>query len=192
MIAKEVSRGSQSATRNATDIETFIVGLEAYEIAIEAIDHGSNILGRQGDVGHESSQVAVERAVGVGERKEREVSTNVVRGRVCACLVFEASGFDLVVVCWVAPTAEPGRRVVPDGRVVDVMSVCTEAVDYRGQLEKVHDADERPRYLWSNPSTAGHLCNRTFERECLQRIGHNTCAKGGKGRYSGSIDQINK
>jgi len=131
-----VSRGSQSATRDATYKNTFKVGLETYEITVEAIDHGSGILGSQGDVGHEASQAIHGRTEdGVSKREEGVVSTNVVRGRVRPYLVFEASGVDLTVFRGVAPTAETGRRVVPDGCVVKVTSVCPWIV------EKVHDVD---------------------------------------------------
>ena len=126
MITKEVSRGSQSATRDASHIKTFKIGLETYEIASKAIDHGSGILGSQGGVDHKASQAVRGRTEdGVGKREEGVVSTNVVRGGVHPYVVFEASGVDLVVVLGVTPTTETGRRVVPDGCVVKVMSVCT-------------------------------------------------------------------
>lgn len=103
-------RGSRSAARDATHIGTFQVGVETDEIAIEAVDHVSNILGCHGGVGHKVGQVLCKRTEErVGEREEREVSANMVGGRVEPRLIFEPSRVDLKIVCWVTPTTEVGR-----------------------------------------------------------------------------------
>ena len=88
---------------NAAHRRTFKVGLETDEIAVEAIDHESDILRCHGGVGHiiereKIGGVGVTGKGDVGEWEEREVSANVVRKRVEPDLVFEPSGADLVVV----------------------------------------------------------------------------------------------
>ena len=97
--------------RNTTHSETFKVGLETKVIAIEAIDHESDVLRRHGCVGHkverEGKVITGAREVGeggVGEREDGEVSTDVVRGWVEPDLVFECSVVDLEVVRRVTPT----------------------------------------------------------------------------------------
>ena len=70
---------------------------------------------------------------GVGEWEDGEVSADVVGERVEADLILEPSGVDLEIVLWVTPTTGSGRRIIPDTRVVDVMSVCVEV----GRLTKV-------------------------------------------------------
>ena len=106
--------------RHTTHIEAFEVGLEADVIIIEAVDHESDIIRCHGGVGHKIGwdiHLTMREPFGeeiVGERVEREVSTNVVSGRINADLVIEPSGVDLKIVFWVAPTTESGRGVVPD------------------------------------------------------------------------------
>jgi len=157
-----VGKGLQSATRDTTHIRTFKVGLKTYEIAIEAINHTSDVLAGNGGIGHIVGEIPYSRSEdGIGEREERVVPTNVVEFRVYPCLVYETSRVDLVVVRRVTPTTEPGRRIVPDGRVVDVMNVYTEVMGYWNQIKEVYGVDERLRHLWSSPSTAELLCSRT-------------------------------
>jgi uncharacterized protein GlcG (DUF336 family) len=89
--------------RNAAHRRAFKVGLETDEIAVETIDHESDILWCHGGVGHiiereKIGGVGVTGEDSVGEWEEREVSTNVVRRRVEPDLVFEPSRADLVVV----------------------------------------------------------------------------------------------
>ena len=126
---KGVGGGRQSTPGNATYGETFEVGLETDEIAIEAVDHESDILRYHGGIGHIGGWnfTALDRLEdGVGEWEDGEVSADVVGERVEPDLIFEPSGVDLEIVLWVTPTTESGRRVIPDTRVVDVMSVCVE------------------------------------------------------------------
>ena len=125
------------AMRDTTHINTFKVGLEIYVFVIETINHISDILACNGAICHIVSEGRRKRSEDrVSERVKRVVSTDVVRLRVCAYLIFEASGIDLEVVIWVTPTTEPGRRIVPEGRIVDVLMVCTEAMDYRNQFRE--------------------------------------------------------
>ena len=122
----------QIHVRNTTHIETFEVCLETDVVAIKAIDHESDIIRCHGVVGHKVGRdihLTMRKPFGeeiVGERVEREVSTNMVSGRVNADLAFEPSGVDLEVVFWVTPTAESRRGVVPDRRVFDIVSVWVE------------------------------------------------------------------
>ena len=108
---KEVGGGWQSTVRDKTHSETFKVGLETKVIAIEAVDHESDVLRRHSGVGHkverEGKVTTGVREVGeddVGEREDGEVSTNVVRGWVEPDLLFECSVVDLEVVRRVTPT----------------------------------------------------------------------------------------
>lgn len=144
MTNTEVSRGSQSATRDTAHIKIFKVCLETYEIAIKSINHFSDILVCKGGIGHVAGKILHERSEDrVGEREERIVSANVVRFRIYPYLVCETSGVNLVVVRWITPTTESGRRIVPDGRVVDIVTVCTEVIGYRSQHERVYGVDEK-------------------------------------------------
>ena len=144
MTNTEVSRGSQSATRDTTHIESFKVGLETYKIAIKSINHFSDILVCKGGIGHIAGKIFRERSEDrVGEREGRIVSANVVRLRICPYLACEAPRVNLIVVRRITPTTESGRRIVPDGRVVDIVTVYTEVTEYRSQRKRVYDVDKK-------------------------------------------------
>ena len=61
----------QSVTGDTTHIRTFKVGLKTYEITIEAINHTSNVLARNGGIGHIVGEIPHSRSEdGIGEREE--------------------------------------------------------------------------------------------------------------------------